>query len=888
MTRKILAILSMILLSTAARGQGIEVQAVVSGGGVYAMVEVCDAATGVRLPGTHVRMLSATGDTIVVPADENGIATFRRGLRTDSIALIVTRVGYKPLARTLAIPGLSVYLRARIMEEALEMNAIIIRGDRIAMVVKGDTIIYNASSFKTMRGDPLEKLLEKLPGVELRDGTYRVHGEPVHMILVNGTEIFGHNTGAAADMIKSDQVVNVKTYDYHTLAQQERGDTLEQTAHRVLDVTTREQMTFMQQRSAGANAGAYTGNDKVAGSAGVASSHFSTERQRNASASIDENFTDAGKPAQQETRKWRGYFYTNEMDDKALPYMINSEASGTRLKNESAETGVYSASSATGERRVTATSSSINNDATARLGGSASGRIGKRNHLSLSIDGNYARVKSELTNVSVIETPALRVTSDARAITSERRGGGSASVHLSRPIGASGEQLRVIFTLADGGGKGSGEQLDTAATSTERAWIDRASDTRERRYTFQASLNGFSLRGVHVSATYDLAASRLLARQEGFDRLANHADTLSSYNRSSNEDSHQLLVNGYIRKGNTSLSVSLAGKTVAWKIDERAYPVNTLSRRFNTLMPGISFSHETPLFQVWVNYGETPVPLNPADTREIIDRSDPLYLRVGNRSLQQGLERRIHARGNFTFVKAASSVQFDITGSTVSSQVTTRKYFFERDTFLARYNYPVKAGTSLEVKENIDGKRSARVLVQYSSYMAFMESTINGNIIYNYDRSPYFYTDRQDVTRSNRWSFVAGVNTGFSRVVQFTLSSSTAWERSANAAYRVRSVSENLSGTARANFAKRFWLHGSGSFYLFDSSMPGSFRREVILDASLSCKFGKEDRGEVGLRANDLLNRQRSTVVSMTEDYASTRSTGVLGRSAYVFATYTF
>ncbi|MDR2413885.1 MAG: outer membrane beta-barrel family protein [Odoribacteraceae bacterium] len=101
-------------------------------------------------------------------------------------------------------------------------------------------------------------------------------------------------------------------------------------------------------------------------------------------------------------------------------------------------------------------------------------------------------------------------------------------------------------------------------------------------------------------------------------------------------------------------------------------------------------------------------------------------------------------------------------------------------------------------------------------------------------------------------------------------------------------VRGNGTGIARVNFAKRFWVQGNGMFYLFDSSMPGSFRRDVILDASLSCKFGKNDAGETSLNARDLLNRRKDTRVTMTGEYASSIKSGVLGRSAYISTSYSF
>ena len=45
------------------------------------------------------------------------------------------------------------------------------------IIVKKDTIEYNASSFRTTENDMLENLLKKLPGVEVgSDGSVTVNG----------------------------------------------------------------------------------------------------------------------------------------------------------------------------------------------------------------------------------------------------------------------------------------------------------------------------------------------------------------------------------------------------------------------------------------------------------------------------------------------------------------------------------------------------------------------------------------------------------------------------------------------------------------------------------------------------------------------------------------
>jgi hypothetical protein len=851
---------------------------------LFVSIVLSDAATGVRLRAAHVRLLSAKGDTLVASANDEGEVIFQRGIRTDSLIFTVTHVGYKPLTHARAIKNLPTYLHVRIVEEALEMNAIIIRGDRIAMVLKGDTIIYNASSFKTMRGDPLEKLLEKLPGVEFQDGAYRVNGEPVHMILVNGTELFGRNTRAAGEMIRSDEVVNVKTYDYHTTAQRERGDTLPHQAERVLDVTTLEEKILMRDMIAQASAGGFTGNDKAIGDVSAHSSFFTEGRSRNWQAIVGEN-THLGAPVQQETRRWSGSFSKSESRKKS-PYDVNADVSGERQLNESKEAGAYAATSTVGERQTTSTSRTENNRITGQAHGRVNFLISKKVGMSLGLTGRYAHTGNEQSGSNTIETPSLRVSTDTRSRSTDSNGGGSVSVNLRVPFKL---LPNVSFSLDHGEGKGSGWQVDTSAGSIERVWVDRSSDTCGQQYAFSASSRNFSWHKLHLSFRYEFNASRQLASQEGFDRLAGRADTLTTYDRVSSENANQFTVSGGVWRNNSHLSINLTGRTAGWKVDERSYPVYTLSKRYNKLLlQDVNFSYRTPTSDLMISYRENVYPMNPMDTREVVDRSNPLRVTVGNRSLKEGVARNFMIQYSKTFVKASTSLQSGINGTITSNQVAARKHFFDRDTFLVEYDYLMKAGTTLDKKENVDGQRSVNGYINFSKHVAFLESTIHTGLAYRHNRFPYFNLDRLEATRANTWSFSAGINASFSRFVQFSLQSTTTRERSSNGGNRLRAASETLSGNLRVNFAQRFWVQGNGSFYLYDSSMPGTFRRDVILDSSLSYKFGKNDRGEFGLHFNDILNRRRSTVATMTEDYAGVRTTGVLGRSARVFARYSF
>ena len=61
--------------------------------------------------------------------------------------------------------------------------------------IKGDTLIYNADSFKRETDKKLEDVLKRLPGVEVTsDGGIEVEGKAVSKVMVEGKDFFDGDT----------------------------------------------------------------------------------------------------------------------------------------------------------------------------------------------------------------------------------------------------------------------------------------------------------------------------------------------------------------------------------------------------------------------------------------------------------------------------------------------------------------------------------------------------------------------------------------------------------------------------------------------------------------------------------------------------------------------
>ena len=77
--------------------------------------------------------------------------------------------------------------------------------------IKGDTIVYNADSFKTGTERKLEDVLKKLPGVEVNaNGEVEVEGKKVSKLMVEGKDFFDGDTKLGVKNIPADAVDKVQ------------------------------------------------------------------------------------------------------------------------------------------------------------------------------------------------------------------------------------------------------------------------------------------------------------------------------------------------------------------------------------------------------------------------------------------------------------------------------------------------------------------------------------------------------------------------------------------------------------------------------------------------------------------------------------------------------
>lgn len=125
--------------------------------------------------------------------------------------------GYEPAFKNFKMPAKGkepfVEYEPVLLTKLRKLDEVTVTRSKVKMVMKGDTIVYNADAFELARGSMLDALISRLPGVELKDGMIMVNGEFVSELLLNGESFFKGDAKIALQNLPAFTVKNIKVYN---------------------------------------------------------------------------------------------------------------------------------------------------------------------------------------------------------------------------------------------------------------------------------------------------------------------------------------------------------------------------------------------------------------------------------------------------------------------------------------------------------------------------------------------------------------------------------------------------------------------------------------------------------------------------------------------------
>ena len=175
-----------------------------------------DTSINQAVPSATITVMKKKDSSLVTfsMADNNGRFELTE-IPNGEYRLLLTQVNYRNSNKVFTIDNghknvdlgnVTMYDKNKVLSE------IVIEAPPVTLV--GDTIQYNAGSFKTQPNASVEDLLKKLPGVKVeKDGTVKAQGEKVQKVLVDGKEFFGNDPKVATKNLPADAIDKVQVYD---------------------------------------------------------------------------------------------------------------------------------------------------------------------------------------------------------------------------------------------------------------------------------------------------------------------------------------------------------------------------------------------------------------------------------------------------------------------------------------------------------------------------------------------------------------------------------------------------------------------------------------------------------------------------------------------------
>ncbi|MFN8303827.1 MAG: carboxypeptidase-like regulatory domain-containing protein [Saprospiraceae bacterium] len=203
--RSFCAILGLILLNQLCKGQTLKGQ-------------VCDSA-GTAIAYATVIVYNHVNDSIIAYTATNETGGFQLTASTkqvDSLWLSIRCLGFVSYSFPLEIDSLEKQLSIKLTPIGMPLREVVVRAEAMPVVVRSDTIEFNAASFSDSTEFSVEDLLKKLPGIQVNEnGIITLNGQPVEKVMIEGDDLFGSNYQLATRNVRADNVARVQAIQHY-------------------------------------------------------------------------------------------------------------------------------------------------------------------------------------------------------------------------------------------------------------------------------------------------------------------------------------------------------------------------------------------------------------------------------------------------------------------------------------------------------------------------------------------------------------------------------------------------------------------------------------------------------------------------------------------------
>ena len=179
--------------------------------------KLIDELTDEPLQDANIRILVQKDSTFVEGRASEEDGSFSIPLKYGSYIIQVSYIGYHDVFKdtVVTVENSNIKLGTISLEnDNILLSEAIITATAPEIIVKGDTVEYNADYYKVTESAVVEDLLKKMPGVEIdKDGKILINGKVIQKILVDGKEFFSDDPKIASKNLPAKMVDKIKVFE---------------------------------------------------------------------------------------------------------------------------------------------------------------------------------------------------------------------------------------------------------------------------------------------------------------------------------------------------------------------------------------------------------------------------------------------------------------------------------------------------------------------------------------------------------------------------------------------------------------------------------------------------------------------------------------------------
>jgi len=841
--------------------------------------------------------------------------------------LLVTHVNYHNVNKYFTVNDANKNINLaniEVSDKNKVLEEVVVMAEAPPVTLIGDTVQYNAGSFKTKPNAVVEDLLKRMPGIQVeKDGTVKAQGQEVKRVLVDGKEFFGTDPKIATKNLPADAVDKVQVYDKQSDMAQLTGfddGNSEKTINLKLK-KDKKKGVFGKVNAGGGTEGRYQGRFNVNSFKGARQmSVIGMGNNTNAEGfSFMDILSFSGGMSQLGGSGGGGMINISSNDALAGAMgggnnnAINTSWAGGANYNNIIGTKMEVQSNYFYNRYNPVTDQRLSRQYILPDSTYYYNQNSRTNNLSNSHRFNLTYDYLIDSMNSLRFTPTL-------SLQNSKNGSLNDYETLSEQLIRSNKGFSNNFSASDGYNfngtllyrkkfrrKGRtfslsvGSTLNNSDGNGELESVNQfynklgnlvKTDSINQRSVSESEVRGYNTRAVYTEPVFKRS---LLEFSVSKNESRSVSDKITyDYNRNSGKHDivNPLLTNNYKNVyGTTTAGIRFRTQKkkynysfgVTWQNADLKGTIKSgikdsvITKSFYNLLPNARFQYNFTRFKnLQLDYRAYTNQPSVSQLQPVPDISNPLNIKLGNPTLKQEFTHRINA--NYTGMNPFRNKSFFWFSS----------YSFTNNK-IVNYDVIDSFGRKATTPVNVDGVYNLNNDVSLGWPLRFMKATLNLNTGFGYSKTIQFINTVRNNIYNISFDPSVEISKSFKEKFDLTVRGGVTYNK---AKYSLQSslnnnyLTQDYSIDAGWQLPKNFYLATDFTYTISSQRSEGFNAKVPLWNAAFSKLFLKYNRGEMKISVHDLLNENEAIVRTTNSNYIEDQSNRVLKRFFLLSFTY--